>query len=522
MIEYGKGVFGVRLLFQIHGSALTKTIIPSLLSVVLYFVFLHMYDKDNKTEQGYEGLPGLEHPYAVGVLMTGASFLIVFRANFGYERYWEACGSVHNMMSKWLDASVHTIVFHMQCSHFDEMKPPSFFDHPQLMKMQLTVDRQNLKAPSIKESVLKSINEIDSSILQQVIDYESESEEMDGSSIMQGGGRLDGGWGLLYSQRDYVKMNPSLFLQELIHLSSLCVAVAFCTLRNDVEGVVSPLCAFVPGSPWPNADLDKETGCKHRYLFWDILGVHDSQLERTKYNAERPMPVIGGVSDNEINRLQKARGSIAKTQLVWYWLSELITREGLEGSCGNVGTPMLSRMLQFLSDGMVHYNHARKIMYIPFPFPHAQISALSILIIVVFVPFLMDQYTSVTWVGVSLTFFTVLCLSGLHEVARELENPFRNVPNDIPLCTLLAMYSEALISVCSGYHPDHYFDTNNHFNNTLRPQSSSRTYQESQNEIHNGTKMNEKKQNQLTVTERDQYESKIRELEKLLAAAQRN
>ena len=71
---------------------------------------------------------------------------------------------------------------------------------------------------------------------------------------------------------------------------------------------------------------------------------------------------------------------------------------------------------------------------------------------VVYVPFLMDQYTEEEWVGASLTFFTVLCLAGLHEVARELENPFRNVPNDIPLCTLLAMYNEALVTMCTGYH----------------------------------------------------------------------
>ena len=61
-----------------------------------------------------------------------------------------------------------------------------------------------------------------------------------------------------------------------------------------------------------------------------------------------------------------------------------------------------------------------------------------------------------------LTFFTVKCLSGLHEVARELEDPFRNAPNDIPLCTLMAQYGEALITMYSGYHPNLYFNKSNH------------------------------------------------------------
>ena len=44
------------------------------------------------------------------------------------------------------------------------------------------------------------------------------------------------------------------------------------------------------------------------------------------------------------------------------------------------------------------------------------------------------------------------------EVARELENPFRNAPNDVPLCTLLAFYNEALITTFAGFHPDAYWD----------------------------------------------------------------
>jgi hypothetical protein len=56
-----------------------------------------------------------------------------------------------------------------------------------------------------------------------------------------------------------------------------------------------------------------------------------------------------------------------------------------------------------------------------------------------------------------LTFFTVTALAGIHEVARELENPFRNIPNELPLVTLQAQYNEALLTIYSGYHPDSYW-----------------------------------------------------------------
>lgn len=121
------------------------------------------------------------------------------------------------------------------------------------------------------------------------------------------------------------------------------------------------------------------------------------------------------------------KGPSAKTQLCWNWLSEFVVREHLAGSTGATGSPMISRVIQFLGDGMIYYNQARKIMFIPFPFPHAQLSVFFILVMIFAVPLLMVEYTSALWLGALLTFFTVTCLSGLHEVARELENPFRYV-----------------------------------------------------------------------------------------------
>jgi|ERR1712232_1317941 len=193
-----------------------------------------------------------------------------------------------------------------------------------------------------------------------------------------------------------------------------------------------------------------------RYLF----DINRTVAARTAFNASRPMMVLGGVSDAEVAMLQRAKGPSAKSSLCLHWLSEFIIREHLAGTLGKVGPPIVSRIFQFISDGMIFYNHSRKIMHIPFPFPHAQICALFNCVIIVAVPLMMEQYADQTAIGSALTFVTVLCMAGMHEVARELENPFRNYPNEIPLGTLLAMYNEALVSMCSGYHPDAYWGEN--------------------------------------------------------------
>jgi predicted membrane chloride channel (bestrophin family) len=484
MIPYEKSFLNINLIFRVHGSPIWRAFLPAIISTALFFV-LELYFVEDLN---------LEHPYAVGVLISSVSFLFVFRANAGYNRYWSACGDVHHFMSKWLDAITHCGIYHMQQSHYEHMKPPSYYDNHDLNIYGLSRDREQEK-PLINRrgkayrkvrSKEKSINKVvgREESFDSVRLMKSTSTTTDVPSCLMAKGRLDGGWGLMFDDdtSTYYSMKephtwdmdskkgfassvggrtPSLFLQELVHLMSLCNAVACSTLRNDMEGAEAPLDLYSPGSPWPEVDPDAE-GRSWKRALWEAIrymgGVDRTIAQRTQHNSRRPLAVLGGVSDNEILFLQKARGASAKVNLAWSWLSEFIIREHLNGSLGNVGPPIVSRIFQFLSDGMIFYNHARKTMFIPFPFPHAQISAYFVVVIMVAVPLLMDEYSNNLYLGAFLTFLTVTCLAGLHEVARELENPFRNVPNEIPLCTLQAMFNESLITLYSGYHPDHYWN----------------------------------------------------------------
>ena len=111
----------------------------------------------------------------------------------------------------------------------------------------------------------------------------------------------------------------------------------------------------------------------------------------------------------------------------------------------------MSRVFQLISDGMVGYNQAHKIAFVPFPFPHAQITSLFILIIIFIIPILMIDYCNNVMFAIILNFLTVLVFTGLHEVSRELENPFQNAPNDVPLNNFQAQFNEAVITTFSGF-----------------------------------------------------------------------
>eukprot|EP00542_Grammatophora_oceanica_P022122 CAMPEP_0194033986 /NCGR_PEP_ID=MMETSP0009_2-20130614/6433_1 /TAXON_ID=210454 /ORGANISM="Grammatophora oceanica, Strain CCMP 410" /LENGTH=601 /DNA_ID=CAMNT_0038674721 /DNA_START=104 /DNA_END=1912 /DNA_ORIENTATION=- len=524
MIQYYKGAYSLNLLFKVQGSAVYRSFPPALVSVLLFLLIRLQW------RNGDQDSDDLDHPYAVGVLVGSVSFLIIFRANHGYSRYWEACGATHQMMSKFMDATMHMAAYHMQCDHYAQIKPPSFFEYPELNNEYLTRDRERFvydtQAPTPFDQSMRNLNSSDMSVspppstasfgakakreglrrravkksIEHVVGEDFSVNPIDfdpglntfmdsDPTPLTGRRRLDGGWSKLFGEKGgstYYKRGakwnedgkgfastaggrtPALFLQELSHLTSLLAAVAMSTLRNDIEGAESPLTIYQPGAPWPEVDPTMMKRDEHphgdswRHRFVAMVGADRSAEARTRYNSLRPMPVLGGVSDNEIRLLQLARGPYAKVQLAWFWLSEFVAREHLAGSTGPIGAPIISRVMQFYSDGMVYYNHARKIMQIPFPFPSAQLSVFYLIVVVLAVPFLMDQYANEIWLGSVLTFFTVACLAGLHEVARELEQPFRNVPNDVPLVTFLAQFNEALIVMFAGYHPDLFFDPTRH------------------------------------------------------------
>ena len=63
--------------------------------------------------------------------------------------------------------------------------------------------------------------------------------------------------------------------------------------------------------------------------------------------------MLGGASDAEVDLIQTINGPLGKTALCTFWLQEHITREHLCGSLGSVGPPIISRLFQYTSDGMI-------------------------------------------------------------------------------------------------------------------------------------------------------------------------
>lgn len=532
MIQYPYGAFGFQILCRLRGSAVFKSLLPALISSCVYVALYHVLDLHEEKEFGEVGI--MDHPYPMGALIAAFTYLLSFRANFAYNRYWEAFTSVHSMHSKWLDVGTDLAAFHLQAARYNDNKPPTFGENPHLTSLEREREFHEKTFQEIKDQIHETCDnnlEQDASasrwtkfwsrrrknrrtktasqLRREATQLPQAEEETSEKGVLKNR-KTERQASILIreakkptvksinapkqqrTKRNKKKKGPHrrvvstlptnddvngvhrpemekrpLFLQEAAHLLSLLSAVAMSTLRNDLETTASPLVPFTPGAPFPCVDPDGMTADIRED--WEInpnknfatvryfLGLNRSETDRALYNAARPFRVVGGVSDNEILLLQAARGPQAKLNLVAFWLQEFISREILAGSVGKVAPPILSRLFQYVSDGCLHYNQARKVAYIPFPFPHAQITSIFVLVIVVMIPVLMLTFVNNEFVGFCLNLFTVMCFAGLHEVSRELENPFQNAPNDLPANNFHAQFNEALMSMFAGYHPDAYW-----------------------------------------------------------------
>jgi predicted membrane chloride channel (bestrophin family) len=150
--------------------------------------------------------------------------------------------------------------------------------------------------------------------------------------------------------------------------------------------------------------------------------------------------VIGDITRPEEARLEK---SIDLPCVVADWIMEAVTRAQLRGLL-TVPPPIISRFYQELSNGLVGFSQAYKVTSTPFPFPFAQILALLLSVFCVICPIIVAQMTSGVVMPPILTFFAILSYWGLNQIAVELEAPFGDDDNDLPLLDMHRFFVEAV------------------------------------------------------------------------------
>lgn len=192
--------------------------------------------------------------------------------------------------------------------------------------------------------------------------------------------------------------------------------------------------------------------------------MHGSALDEISGNDEDRYEVldIHGLDTTTLRFLRdcKDKYGFNRVEALQHMIQVLVTHNHHAGVL-TIPPPILSRIYQTLSRGLVNLLNARKIKDTMFPFPYAQIILTLLLVHTLFTPLLMTQIVaSKVWSSL-LSFFPIFGMWCLNFTAGELEMPFGSDQNDLPLCHFQTEMNETLLMLIHEF-ADHLPHTSNH------------------------------------------------------------
>jgi hypothetical protein len=147
MILYNSNYFGLLQLTTFSGSAVYRTILPSVVSTCVFFVYKFIFGHGHSAQEIRENIDEAiytVHPFVITIYIMAVSLIINHRLNYCYQRYWESCSSIFMMTSKWIDSATTLAAFHYQSIVYDEDRPRSFGDEDKSLDQLKDKDKNKL------------------------------------------------------------------------------------------------------------------------------------------------------------------------------------------------------------------------------------------------------------------------------------------------------------------------------------------------------------------------------------------
>lgn len=132
-----------------------------------------------------------------------------------------------------------------------------------------------------------------------------------------------------------------------------------------------------------------------------------------------------------IHALQELKAD-ARVELTYLWINNCVIKEISTGLL-NVPPPILSRIFQEMEKAIVELNNIASLMQVPFPFPYAQACIFMMFVYMAATPVLIVAWTSHPMAAGGITFLSSVCFMSLELTSRQLENPFGDDANDLPV-----------------------------------------------------------------------------------------
>lgn len=153
--------------------------------------------------------------------------------------------------------------------------------------------------------------------------------------------------------------------------------------------------------------------------------------------------VLGAPDALELKELEGVTHG-AWVQMVALRVHRLVVTRSKAGGL-DVPPPVLARAIAALTEGVDACMHAQKIAAMPFPYPLYEMMRYMKLYFLATAPLVMISFTNIWAVAVGASFASTLVLAALLEVAEELEQPFGEDANDLPLLDLHRDFNHAVL-----------------------------------------------------------------------------
>lgn len=155
--------------------------------------------------------------------------------------------------------------------------------------------------------------------------------------------------------------------------------------------------------------------------------------------------VLGGIDTLERTTFQSLRDH-AWVELISLRLHRVLSDRIRAGGL-DLPAPIVARIFAEISEGIIACTAAQKIAQISFPYPFFEIMRYIKWYFVLTVPLAIVSFTNVPAVAYAFSFLSSLFLVSLIEVSEELEDPFGEDANDLPLLDLHREFNEVLHSM---------------------------------------------------------------------------
>ncbi|KAK9789401.1 hypothetical protein WJX73_006004 [Symbiochloris irregularis] len=410
MITYNKIAWGLPLLCRLYGSALPRSVPPALLSAGVTAAFFVCIGDDDK---GW-----WRHPYPFQLFGYMVGFIVIFRSNFGYQRYWEGRSFLQGMTSAWVDACVQVVVF--------DQYPVT------IEGKEEAASKGGLEA---KDRFRRNCFHLFSLLHALCIQH------------------LRTDWDL-HNLRPHLPSDPAPMLdaaglpsQEGMLLHNLHYLDVFLLRGSDGRRQIYNRRMPLPVIGGLAAEEAAVLGEEHQAEGYLETSTLFGGIDRRGSHASRMWHHLGLTTGMYVP------GAAERAAACYTWVHQLLQERLAAGGLGTPA-PVLANVYRSLTLGYRSFQSCRTLVDTPFPFPWAQLVLMLLLIFSITCPLLIVGFVNTLWLAIILDFIIVQTYWALNEVARDLEDPYVYEPNDLPMARLQYAFNKRLMAISNAQRPD--------------------------------------------------------------------